>query len=77
MPHGMACGTVGPLQAAVLHVSPGSTQMPQLALQHIWPTLHVFGPHWTLVGSTGWPHATWLQVSPGAVQMPQAALQHT
>jgi hypothetical protein len=51
--------------------------MPQLALQHTSPTLHVFGPHMKLTLTFGTPHNACEQVSPGALQVPQLALQQT
>lgn len=53
MPHSWLIGIVGPsLQVAVLHGAPGSAQIPQLGLQHTWPTLHVLAPHLALLGAT-------------------------
>jgi hypothetical protein len=66
----------GPSHWRCEHDSPGRVQMPQLALQQISPTLHVFRPHCTLTGSDGAPQNVWSHVPPGGVQMPQLALQH-
>jgi len=51
--------------------------MPQLALQHTWPALHVLRPQGTVMGTLWLAHGVWLHVWPGAVQMPQLALQQT
>lgn len=52
--------------------------MPQLGLQQICPTLHVFMPHGTLNGY--WIeslHGVVSHSAPGAAQIPQLGLQHT
>jgi hypothetical protein len=66
-----------PEQGAVLQLSPGFVQMPQLELQHTCPTLQVFGPHCVLDGTVDMPHTSCEQRSPGCTQVPQLALQHT
>lgn len=59
-------------------LSPGALQMPQLALQQTWPSLHCPLPHSTAVGVRGAPaHCCRSHVAPGATQMPQLALQQT
>ena len=59
------------------HVSPGRTQIPQLALQQSSPTLHVLGPQRTLDGWAGMLQLNCEQSSPGFAQRPQLALQQT
>jgi hypothetical protein len=73
-PQGTLMG-IGLPHGVWLHVSPGAVQIPQVALQHTWPGLHIARPHGTV--AVPWEHGVWLHVSPGAVQMPQLALQHT
>jgi hypothetical protein len=68
---------ISPVQRRWSQVSPGDTQVPQLALQQSSPTLQVFLPQTTLLGTTGMPQTSWSQVCPGSVQVPQLALQQT
>jgi hypothetical protein len=64
-------------QGAWEHGWSGAAQMPQLALQHTWPTLQVLRPQSALKGIVGPLHARCEHVSPRRTQMPQLALQHT
>jgi len=57
---------------------PRGTQVPQLALQHSMPTLHVLMPQVTLTGySISFAQAVVSQGCPGRTHVPQLALQHT
>ena len=62
---------------SVLQVWPGRVHVPQLALQHTSPVLHVLGPHGTLSGEGLMPHTACEHFCPGSTQVPQLALQHT
>jgi hypothetical protein len=64
-------------QARRSQLSPNLVHVPQLALQQISPTLHVFGPHGVLCGSGFMPHTACEHFCPGSTQVPQLALQHT
>ena len=56
---------------------PGWVHVPQLALQHTWPVLQVFGPHGTLSSNGLMPHTACEHFCPGSAHVPQLALQHT
>lgn len=51
--------------------------MPQLELQHTYPTLQVLIPHMTLTGAVATPHMRCEQTAPGGAHSPQPALQQT
>src|SRR5215510_571342 len=72
----MLTGTSTPAHFCCEQVPPGGVQMPQLALQHTSPTLHVLWPQGALSGEMG-PHCTWLHDAPGGRHWLQLALQQT
>jgi hypothetical protein len=51
--------------------------MPQLGLQHTWPTLQVFLPQAVLVAMGFTPQSRCEHLEPGGAHVPQLALQHT
>src|ERR1019366_6393590 len=71
-------GTTGPSSHIFwLHSAPGAVQIPQLELQHTWPTLQVLAPHGALLGIEAKPQSCREHASPGAAQSPHVGLQQT